>query len=89
VGESGVDLTSNNDLAEILLNSHSIIIADGMANRVLIDTVYKIDYTPFEGISYYKVTDADDNKVANPDQIIACYTPKILKIFGDFQKFLH
>jgi len=64
------------------------IIADGMANRVLIDTEYKINYTPFEGVSYYEVTDAEDNPVPNPDEIIARYTPKILKMFGDFQKFL-
>ncbi|MCP4753415.1 MAG: sulfatase-like hydrolase/transferase [Proteobacteria bacterium] len=64
------------------------IIAGGMANRVLIDGRYKIDYTPFEGVSYYTVTDANDRKVPNPDEIIARYTPKILHMFDDFQRFL-
>lgn len=65
------------------------IIADGMANRVLIDGNYKIDYTPFEGISYYKVTDAEDNAIEDPDAVIDQYSPKILKMFDDFQKFLN
>lgn len=69
-------------------STRDYIIADGLANRVLIDDHYKIDYTPFEGISYYKVTDADDNPVENPDEIIAAYTPKILKMFDDLQRFL-
>ncbi len=78
-------------LGQSLLNPapREFIIADGMANRVLIDTEYKIDYTPFEGISYYKVTDAEDNEVSNPDDVIARYTPKILQMFDDFQKFLN
>lgn len=66
------------------------IIADGAANRVLIDGQYKIDYTPFEGISYYKVTDSNDNPVSNEekDAILAAYSSKIYKMFEDFQKFL-
>jgi membrane-anchored protein YejM (alkaline phosphatase superfamily) len=64
------------------------ILAGGMANRVLMDGKYKIDYTPFEVISYYKVTDASDNPVADADKIIEQYTPKILNMFDDFQRFL-
>ncbi len=70
------------------LTPREYIIADGLANRVLIDESYKIDYTPFEGISYYKVTRANDQPVNNRDEIIALYTPKILRMFDDFQKFL-
>ncbi|MBU3914990.1 sulfatase-like hydrolase/transferase [bacterium] len=64
------------------------IIADGWANQVLIDGKVKIDWTPYEGFSYYKVTDAHDNPVPNSDEIISQYTPKILLMFDDFQKFL-
>ena len=62
--------------------------AGGVANRVLIDDHYKIDYTPFELVSYYKVTDFEDKPVDNPDQVITEYTPKILMMFNIFQKFL-
>ena len=64
------------------------ILAGGMANRVLTDGRYKIDYTPNELISVYGVTDFDDNKVENPDAIITEYTPKILGMFQDFKRFL-
>ena len=68
--------------------SRAYILAGGMANRVLIDDKYKIDYTPNELISVYKVTDFDDNEIENPDAVIAEYTPKILDMFDDFQRFL-
>jgi len=68
--------------------SREYIIADGLANRVLIDEQYKIDYTPFEGIAYYKVTDDKDQEVEDKDKIIAEYTPKILKMFSDLGRFI-
>ena len=70
------------------LKPREFIMAGGIANRVLIDDHYKIDYTPFELVSYYKVTDFEDNPVDNPDEIITEYTPKILKMFNIYQKFL-
>ncbi|MCP4294489.1 MAG: DUF3413 domain-containing protein [Proteobacteria bacterium] len=64
------------------------IIAGGITNRVLIDKKYKIDYTPFEMVSYYKVTDFNDIPVKNSDLIIKQYTPKILRMFDDFSRFM-
>ncbi|MBT4527259.1 MAG: sulfatase-like hydrolase/transferase [Deltaproteobacteria bacterium] len=82
--------TEHHTAGQSLVNRQprDFIMAGGAANRVLIDNHYKIDYTPFELISYYKVTGYNDEPVDNPDLIITEYTPKILKMFTIFQKFL-
>jgi uncharacterized protein len=82
--------TKHHTAGQSLINMkpREFIMAGGAANRVLIDDHYKIDYTPFELVSYHKVTDFEDKPVDNPDQVITEYTPKILAMFNIFQKFL-
>lgn len=63
------------------------ILAAGLANRVLITPSYKIDYTPFEGISYYKVTGISDEEVADTEAVLKQKLPAILSMFDDLKKF--
>ena len=63
------------------------IIIDGHANRVLFDGRIKIDYTPFEGIAHYRVVDADDEPVADPDATLESYTPLLLNMFEQLGRF--
>ncbi|MGK0289419.1 MAG: membrane-anchored protein YejM (alkaline phosphatase superfamily) [bacterium] len=73
-----------------LLNSkkRDFIVASGDINRVLIDTKYKIDYNPVSIVPYYRVTDSDDNLIQNSEKILQVYTPKILKMFNQYRKFM-
>lgn len=63
------------------------IIIDGLANRVLFDGRIKIDYTPFEGLAVYRVTDAEDNPLSNSNEILQQYTPKIFGMFDQLGRF--
>lgn len=63
------------------------IVLSGHANRVLFDGRIKIDHTPFEGIAYYRVTDEDDEPVADSDSVLERYTPLLLKMFEQMGRF--
>ena len=64
------------------------VVAAGPGNRVLITPEYKIDYSAFSAVPYYRVTDFDDEPLADSDRILAENTPKILNMFVRFKKFL-
>lgn len=68
-------------------DQRSYILAAGLANRVLITPDSKIDYTPFEGISYYNVTGKSDEKVPDTQLVLNQNLPFLLAMFQDLKKF--
>jgi len=58
------------------------IILDGIANRVLFDGKVKIDYTPFEGVSIFNVTDENDNPITEKNLVLKKYKNSLLDMFN-------
>ena len=63
-------------------------IASSHSNWVVFNEKYKVDSTIFEGYSFYKVTDIDDNTVADENEILDKMNPNILNSFKERGKFL-
>ena len=62
-------------------------IASSHSNWVVFNEKHKVDSTIFEGYSFYKVTDIDDNPVRDDTEILNKMNPIILNSLKDRGKF--